>query len=112
MAIVTNASFHCTSFRSILSGPKSGAANLPERTVCTINHCFVNSAMQLLCLPRYRKHSAFRADNTRLLWPSLQLHGTLLSVRSRNFFYRFEFVLIWNTEHWSDHIFVLCPMTR
>ncbi len=31
IAIVTNASFHCTSFRSILSAPKSGAPNFPDR---------------------------------------------------------------------------------
>src|SRR5207248_3004456 len=33
-AIVTNASFHCRSFTSILSGPKSGAENLPDSVTC------------------------------------------------------------------------------
>ena len=33
-AILTNASFHCTSFRSILSGPKSGGANLLASVTC------------------------------------------------------------------------------
>jgi len=36
-AIVTNASFHCTSFRSILSGPKSGGANFPDSVTCARN---------------------------------------------------------------------------
>ena len=97
-------------FQIDLERSKIGRCKLAgENGVRAINHCFVYSAMQLLCL-----HST---GNVQRFWQKIRVccgglfHFTTLysSVRCRNFFYRFKFVLIPNAENWPDHILFFAP---
>jgi hypothetical protein len=86
-------------FQIDLERSKIGRCKLAgENRLRTINHCFVNSAIQLLCLHGTENVQRFGQKIRVCCGGLFHLTALYFSVRPRNFFYRFKFVLIWNAR--------------